>query len=161
MTSCPFSPFKAWSYALKNLYLSLTAHSSTSQHDPWLWTWVGSVHCLFYQETLYSVTEPVSLFFVTLKLSWNQAAVVTSLMLKCFTMVAIYALRAWCWVRKQAGKLWMAVKLWSVLSLCLRALSKWSDCRFAAGLEGNVFVSAFYLVHIEIYIYVCNYVIQN
>lgn len=78
MTRCPFSPFKAWSYALKNLYLSLTAHSSTSQHDPWLWTWVGSVHCLFYQETLYSVTEPVSLFFVTLKLSWNQAAVVLS-----------------------------------------------------------------------------------
>ncbi len=98
--------------------------------------------------------QPVLCYFETLVKSGCRC-LITSLMLKCFTMVAIYALQTWCWVRKQAGKLWMAVKLWSVLSLCLRALSRRSDWRFAVGLEGKVFISDFDLVLTwDIYIYI-------
>ncbi len=122
--------------------MSLAAHSWTSQYirdDPELvLCTVLSGNPLFCNWT----NQPVLCYFETLLLLKSRChCLITSLMLKCFSMVAIYALRTWCWVRKQAVKLWMAVKLWSVLSLYLKALSRGSDWRFAAGLEGNVFVS--------------------
>lgn len=152
MILCPKEPL----FVINCTFINITTWSMIMNVSRFCALPVLSGNTLFCNRT----SQPVLCYFETVVKSGCRC-LITSLMLKCFTMVAIYALRAWCWVRKQAGKLWMAVKLWSVLSLCLRALSKWSDCRFAAGLEGNVFVSAFYLVHIEIYIYVCNYVIQN